>query len=582
MKLISRYWLIIILLVAAFLRLWRLSDVPVSLFGDELDVGYQAYNILKTGRDYSGNFMPLHFQSLAEWRTPLFIYSAVPTIAIFGISPLGVRLPAAVFGILGVLGMYLFTREFLISGFNQKRSKIYRKKSTAVALVAATVLALSPWHIQYSRAAFEVTMLLAFYLFGLYFFFKSFRDSRWLWLSVALLIATPLIYSTAKLFTPMLLLALLVIWFRDIVKIKRKYLVYALIAMFVIGVPTAYATLYSGGAQRFGYISVFTDPTRETEVGVKRETAAHFRGETGIGLVPTITDKIFYNKYTFWGQKILKNYFEPFSTEFLFIKGDFNLRHSIEGIGQFYKVEALVLLLGLVLFFVRFKSRKAKVFIAFWILVGVIPSAITRDGGRHATRLIIILPPLILLISYGLVDTYYRLRKPYSVFFVLGYLLLFGLNFVFYQKNYWTENPWYSERWWHSGYKEAIETVKELESGYDEVLITMANEPAWIFFGAYMNYDPDTWQSVLPDKNWVDDERYGRVTRVDKYYFASPKGQLYDWGKNLETGVLVLSSEKEVGIDLIKEPERTPGDLKLIKSITYPSGLPVFYLFEKR
>lgn len=66
-----------IVVIASILRLFHLSQVPVSLFGDELDVGYQAYSILKTGRDYSGNYMPLHLQSLAEWRTPLYLYSAV-------------------------------------------------------------------------------------------------------------------------------------------------------------------------------------------------------------------------------------------------------------------------------------------------------------------------------------------------------------------------------------------------------------------------------------------------------------------------------------------------------------------------
>ena len=85
-----------IIILAVFLRVWKVDKVPVSLFGDELDVGYQAYSILKTGRDYNGNFMPLHFQSMAEWRTPLYLYSCVPTVFIFGISPLGVRLPAII------------------------------------------------------------------------------------------------------------------------------------------------------------------------------------------------------------------------------------------------------------------------------------------------------------------------------------------------------------------------------------------------------------------------------------------------------------------------------------------------------
>src|SRR5258708_23543226 len=103
--------LIGILVIAFFLRIFQIDKVPVSLFGDELDLGYQAYSILHTGRDYMGNFMPVHFHSLAEWRTPLYLYSAVPTVAIFGITPLGVRLPAAIFGTLIVYAMYLLVNQ---------------------------------------------------------------------------------------------------------------------------------------------------------------------------------------------------------------------------------------------------------------------------------------------------------------------------------------------------------------------------------------------------------------------------------------------------------------------------------------
>jgi len=112
----SQVVLFFIIVIASLLRIWGIDKVPVSLFGDELDVGYHAYSILKTGKDYSGNSWPLHFQSLAEWRTPLYLYSAVPTVAIFGITPIGVRLPAAIFGILGVWGIYMFVTELLIFG----------------------------------------------------------------------------------------------------------------------------------------------------------------------------------------------------------------------------------------------------------------------------------------------------------------------------------------------------------------------------------------------------------------------------------------------------------------------------------
>lgn len=553
--------LLAIVVVASFLRLWKLSVNPPSLFGDELDLGYQAYSILKTGRDYYGNFLPIHFHSLAEWRTPLYLYSAVPTVAVFGISPLGVRLPAAIFGILGVLVLYLLINQVT--------------NNESLALTSAAVLALSPWHLQYSRAGFEVTLMLFLLILGLWLFFKALRKGEWLWLAAVCLALTPWVYSTAKLFTPALLLFLVWVWRKEIFSLPKKHLISGLVAAAVIGLPIAVSTLLGGGVQRFGYLSVFTDPTTEPEVGVAREVDARVRGETGAGLTPRLLDRVIHNKYTFWGKKILDNYFKAFSTDFLFVRGDLNLRHSI-GTGEFYKVEAIVLLIGIVFFFSRYRVSNIQYLVLFWILAGVIPAAITRDGGGHATRLILILPPLIFLIASGAREI---LRFNKFVFLVLLGIWLLGIGD--YLHDYYAHYPWQSERWWHSGWSEAIASVKEIEGNYNRVVISTTHEPPWIFFAGWYEYDPALWQKNFPIGNDVFLPGFGNVSHLDKFYFGSPeRGGVYEFGKVLDSQTLYLADAKEVNVNLIKEPKRTPTDLSLIKAIAYPSGEPAFYLFS--
>lgn len=555
--------LIAILLIASFLRLWKITEVPVSLFGDELDVGYQAYSILETGKDYSGNPWPLHFQSLAEFRTPLYLYSAVPTVALFGISPLGVRLPAAIFGILGILMFYFLVREIT--------------KDEKIALVSALVLTFSPWHIQYSRAAFEVTLLLLFIFLGLFFFFKSLERGKYLWISVTFLILTPMIYSTAKLFTPLLLATLVIIYRKAILSLKRKYLVYALVAGVILGAPTAYATFFGGGSQRFSYISVFTDPTVEGEVGYARLTDAWMRKSDSV--IPKIATRFIHNKYTFWGKKIANNYFEAFSANFLFIKGDLNLRHSIEDVGQFYKVEFAALILGAILFFVFFKEKEIKFLMLFWLVVGVLPSSITRDGGTHATRLILILPPLIFLIGYGIAKGSKLFGKRTHAIFLAIYLVLFAGELFLYLHNYWTHNPWYSERWWHSGFKEAVSFIKEKENEYDKIIMSNANEPPLIFFAAWYRYPPDNFQKGL-EEEYV--EGFDTIKHLGKFYFGQVgKIGIYGLPSVMDEKTLYMATEREVGFDLVREPERVPPGLRLVKGIQYPSGQPAFYFFEK-
>src|SRR3989344_693442 len=566
--------LLAIIVIATILRIWRIDQVPVSLFGDELDVGYHAYSILKTGKDYMGNSWPLHFHSLAEWRTPLYLYSAVPTVALFGISPLGVRLPAAIFGIANIWLLYLLVRELT--------------KNQRVACLSAFVLAVSPWHIQYSRAGFEVTQLLFFLLFGLLFFFKEIRRSssshgRWLWVASASFAFMPWVYSSAKLFVPILLLVLFLLWYKPLLKFKRQNLIKALVALVVVGGPIAYSILFGGGAARFSYVGIFTDPTLEQEVGYARSQEAIARGELGDGLVPTLKDRIYHNKFTFWRGTIAKNYLTSLSSSFLFSDGDPNPRHSITGMGMFYKVEFFALIAGVTLFFTSKYNWRYKVFMAFWILGGVLPSALTRDGGNHATRLILILPPLVVCIAYGISTFIDKLPKQIAIWSLVLYGSFWVVLFLGYQDFYWVHNPRDSERWWHAGWQQAIQAVKQHESEYDIVIVSTKGEPPWTFFAAWYAYPPEKWQKMNMPNTTKFLEGYGEISYIDKFYFGSPQNvvNIYDYGKVMKSGQLYLASADEVNVNLIREPDRTPGDLQLIESIAYPSGEPAFYLFAK-
>lgn len=577
----KNYILLILLIVLGFfLRIWKIDKVPVSLFSDELDVGYQAYSIIKTGKDYSGNKWPLSFQSYADERTPIYIYSSVPSVAIFGITPLGVRLPAVLFGTLGIWVIYLLSNQLV-----KKKFGICLPDGKAgnleFGILPATFMAISPWHLQYSRAAFEVTELLVFLLFGIYFFLKSIRlNGKYLWLAVLFFSLTPWIYSTAKLFTPFLMLFLFIIWFRDIQKFSKKGLVSALTLLFLLWIPLLYVTFFAKGGLRFNYISVFSDPTSGSESSYSRLYDAQFRQKYGGGIVSKLSSRIIHNKYTFWGTKVINNYFQTFSTEFLFVSGDPNLRHSINGMGQFYKIEIFTLILGSVLFFFSGIDRKIKILIAFWILFGVVPSSITRDGGNHATRLIIILPPLIFLISFGIGSISIILERFMRIVFLTSYCLLLIASFYSYQHLYWVHNPWYSERSWHAGYKEVVDAVKEKESKYNKIIISNSNDDPRIFLAAYYPFPPAIWQKGS-ENEYI--PGFGNLPHYGKFYLGQVDGQIGLTGisKYMDMRTLYIASQSEIKGNLTMEPGKVPEGLKLIKAITYPSGEPAFYFFTK-
>ena len=559
--------LFLIIFFAWFLRLYKLSVNPPSLFGDELDLGYQALSILKTGRDYQGNFMPIHFHSISDWRTPLYLYAAVPTVAVFGITPLGVRLPAAIFGILSILAMYLFVSEMT--------------KNKNLGLLSAALMTISPWSLQYSRAGFEVTQMIFLFLIGLWLFFKALKEPKWLWLSVICLVLTPWVYSTAKFFTPLLLLFLLIVFWKEIVKFPKKTLVLSVIAGLIVGIPIAFSTLFGGGSERFNYISVFADPTTDSQIGTARDEMAHIRGEQGLALVPSLTDRVIYNKFTYWGSNILSNYFSAYSTQFLFVKGDPDPRQST-GTGELYRIEVIPLLLGLAFFFFeKGRSNKVKLLMGFWLLLGALPSALTVDGSSHATRLILLLPPLIFFISYGLVSLYRLLTGNWRKLFVIVAVGSYVISLVFYFHLYYGPYPWDSERWWDYGWGPAITEIKSIDKNYDRVIISMSGEPAWIYFAGWYEYPPAAWQKNYPIGNNVNVPCFGQISHIGKFYFGSPDGktQVYGLGRCIDSKTLYLANASEIGNNLILHPEGTPPGLKLIKSIPFPSGEPAFYLF---
>src|SRR3989344_2266663 len=106
----SRWFLVSILIVAFLVRFWDLNNSPVSLYWDEMDVGYQAYSILKTGKDYFGNSPGLIVHSFADFRAPLLIYTTIPFVAIFGLDSFSIRLPVAVFGVVSIFLIFILAR----------------------------------------------------------------------------------------------------------------------------------------------------------------------------------------------------------------------------------------------------------------------------------------------------------------------------------------------------------------------------------------------------------------------------------------------------------------------------------------
>ena len=533
--------LLIILTLAVFLRTYQLDKVPSSLFGDEVDVGYQAYSLLKTGQDLKGNSWPILVQSFTEYRAPLFIYSSIPFIAVFGLNEWGVRLPVVFWGILGVLGAYFLTKKLL---------------NNNVALLTVLTLSLSPWHIQYSRAAFEVTMLFSFFIWGTYFFLKR----GYYLIFVALLFAlTPYIYSTAVVFMPLLTIILLIIYQKEIRKDIPKAAI-ALIIMILILLPFIYQTLSGNAGERFGKISIFSNQELSDKVLLSQQAD------------PGVQSKIFHNKPLIWLQYFTQNYLRSFSPEFLFLSGDPNFRHSIHEMGEQYFYELILLLMGI---WVSIKSNfKNKWLILGWILIAPIPAALTYDGGFHATRTFTMLLPLSIFIALGADFLISNFQKSIFKYLKIFFLVLIIFNVSFYLHRYFTHYPAESWRAWHDGFKESLLFTKSIENRYERVYFNNTYEPMLSRFLFWYAYDPNLFHKQFSGFDYNINEESGfRGFKIGEKYYFGEVPQPYQ--KLVSKNNLLVASVR----DDIKLPEWLEDpNVKLLKTVYSPSHEPIFYV----
>jgi 4-amino-4-deoxy-L-arabinose transferase-like glycosyltransferase len=244
----TRVWIGVILVVvlAFFLRIYRIESVPPALNWDEVSIGYNAYSIMKTGRDEWGEWMPLHFKSYGEYKLPGQIYASIPGIAIFGLNEFGVRITPVVYGSLTILIVFLLARSLFASN--------------KIGLLSALFVAVSPWHIQLTRGSFESSFALFWVLLGLWFWVEGAVKLRWLWLVTVLCFVLAIYtYNSERGFIPLLILGLMWIYRKAIMDSKKVFFSAGLLFVLLL-VPLAPFILSGEGGARYKLVSVADDP----------------------------------------------------------------------------------------------------------------------------------------------------------------------------------------------------------------------------------------------------------------------------------------------------------------------------------
>ena len=545
-KIVSLILLVTIVGLAFFLRFYRVTTDPPSLNWDEVSIGYNAYSILKTGRDEWGQKFPLHFRSYGEYKLPVQIYATIPGIAIFGLNELGVRILPVVYGTITVLVLY-----FVASALTKNRW---------VGLIAAFLLAISPWHVQLTRASFESSFSVLWVLLGIWFFIKGFKNSKW-WIAATLPFAiSTYTYNSARVIIPLLILTLLIIYRKDVWRAKKNLIISGIVFILLM-LPTAPFVLKGGLIARYQLVSITSDKGLIPRIEDRRNHSS----------LPQPLKRLILNRYTFISYYFVSNYMAHFNPSFLFIKGAGHVQHNVQGIGELYAIQAPFILIGAWLVFKKKYPFRGLIFA--WLFLTFVPVALTNDSIPNALRTVIAAPLYQIFTAVGFLAAIRFLKKKYlkvSLVTITLAVLAWGVYIFLHQLFVVYPNKYSRE--WQYGYKQVVNYMVGVQDKYDLIVFTRFYGEPHMFTLFYSKFDPYKYQT---DPNLVRFEQYDWVwvTNFDKYYFPN----ISDADTSYSQLVKRFIGRKVLFIGKVQD---FPKEAKILYRVNFKNGEPAFVITE--
>ena len=473
MSRVKPFIILILCILAVFLRLYRLGNVPPSPSLDEVSIGYNAFSIGKTGMDEYKNFFPLQLRAYDDFRPALYIYPVVATVFMFGLSAFSVRFPSAIFSLITLFFIY------------QTASLLGKKyfKSDTLSIWALALSAVSPWHIYISRLGHEVNLGLTLFTAGAYALMHwviTQKKSGLYW--AAVLMALSLYgYQSEKVVLPIFGAIVVTLFWRrlfasTLIAIKA-FVLFVLFASFAVVL-----TLSPEGLSRLhGTSAIGKDSPNMQNAEVVHAKAVISGDKVGA---------LLSSKYVTAATIIVNNYVSHFSPRWLFT-GERRESHKVPDMGLFAWWTGLVIALGL-LYAYRVTPRNVFLLLAAWIFTGPIPAAITTQA-PHAMRAITMFPPMIIFaaIGIGMLERYIRIKSV--VGFMCALLLLYqGIHF---SHQYFTVFPKEQSDSFQYALGNAIEYLRDESKKYSRVIVTNegAGYQSYMFFLFYSQYDPSRY-----------------------------------------------------------------------------------------
>lgn len=464
LKIIILFIWFVILSLGVLLRFYKLTEIPSGLIQDEAVCAYDAYSLLKTGKDHHGAKWPITFQTFNDWTGHSFIYQLIPLIKIVGFSEFSIRFTVAFYSLLTIVLIYFLIKEVTAN-------ILVSLSGTLFYTLSWYSVTTSRWSIQPNTVAFFISL-------SLLMFFRSYHNkhnSTIPWIITGLISGVTLYsYPAVEFFLPMwyFFASMCLIYFRKKEAIREKNLLNIRLFMTILFIA---------------FLPLIIDHLLNPQTFLIKFNMVSIKENN---LNPLLT--------------YIYNYFSYLLPTPLFFWRDVNPTRVIPAFGYENPVLGLFYYFGLFfLFFLegylkktipKLDQNKIILIRLFILLFPVIPALFTPSGNFQRTTYFI--PILFLVTAIGFVMMYHTIKLVFKnrIINYIFWCLIFvsyiyqQINFfrIYFSPQYIGITQWYFQK----GLDEVVDFTSKNEAQYKNIFIDSTINQPYIYILFYKKFDP--------------------------------------------------------------------------------------------
>lgn len=532
-------FLLIILALGIFLRIYRLNDIPPGLNPDEASIGYNAYSLLETGQDRYGQTLPLAFRSLGTYLLPMYTYLTIVPVAIFGPTIFSVHFISALSSILVVFLTALIAFEIKKITFLNK-------------LLIVLLISISPWAVYFGRGAHEISLSLALFILSIFLFIKSISNPKLI--SITLLVAglSGYAYYTER-YLSLIFFPLLVWIFKDKFIRHKKYLLIGVFLLIISQLPQLTLIQSEAFARRIEQVNYWNDKA--------------FNGNGGGKLLYVL-------------REFSSHYLEYFSPRSLFFDPDPQQARSTPDLSVFYVWMIVPLWFGIKFLLknernlLSYGNKSDPIFkiLLSLLVIAPLPAALTRDP-FYSLRILSLLWVLTIIVSFG--SSYLLELIPKKPIRIILIVVVTTISLTSLYNSYFVLLKYEREGNFGYQYRELADKLRE----YPDIKIVVDSSriaAAHIWIPFYGKLGPNRYQSQVSSEiknNYYNNTDLDTETKIDNLEIRP-----IFWEKDIYEDKVLVGDQLAISDEQIKEHKLTPlfqikgmdGKIRLLAYITNP------------